>query len=610
MRRNQSGATVVVVISVIATLAIFTGAALDYTFTVGTNVERSNKMESATAIANGCLQQEFMNWRAISRTYATQGPPTSAFANIPLPTQAEFPNIPNFTASSGSGTKFTVSNYAITAVSPQLQPIASGTTTPSTGETATTRTFFYRASAMVSLPDRGPNVTFNASQIFEQQYQNPWDWALFFNDPLEIEPGPPFTIDGWVQTNSSLYTPLATLTFGDKATYGDSWYITPMPGDSHLVSDGDTYGPPSWPSGLPPAQGTPGQPFGLNPSDIFNTADASNNNDGYHELIEMPNPSYPDPLAQQRYFDQAGVKVILNSSGANITTTIYDNSTAASASALGTTIGTVTYNTSNGSSVSTSGTADSNYQKTLFTTMSSALTFNQPIQDERQDGTVTLTELNVGTLTTAINNNTLTNFNQVIYITDQSASASNQRGIELTNGATLPTNGLTIASANPVYIQGDYNTGVNPPSNSGVTTQPTASNYTRQPSSIIADAVDILSNSWTNSESTETEGSRIASNTTVNAAIMSGIVPTANGDYSGGAENFPRFLENWSGFTLTYYGSMVELYSSEQATGIWGQDNVYSPPDRNWHYDSGFQVHPPPGSIMVVSYLKGQWYQQ
>src|SRR5438477_4381098 len=53
--------------------------------------------------------------------------------------------------------------------------------------------------------------------------------------------------------------------------------------------------------------------------------------------------------------------------------------------------------------------------------------------------------------------------------------------------------------------------------------------------------------------------SRIASNTTVNAAIISGIVPTAaaggDGSYSGGAENFPRFLENWSNATLIYYGS-------------------------------------------------------
>ena len=179
------------------------------------------------------------------------------------------------------------------------------------------------------------------------------------------------------------------------------------------------------------------------------------------------------------------------------------------------------------------------------------------------------------------------------------------------NGSQLPANGLTIASDNPVYMQGDYNTGTNPPSDSGNTSQPNASNYTRQPASIVADAVDILSNAWTNAESTNSEGARIATNTTVNAAIMSGNVPTgSNGDnYSGGAENFPRFLEDWSGATFTYYGSMVNLFASQQATGVWGSSNVYNPPTRAWHFDTNFESHPPPGSIMVVTYQKGQWYQ-
>ena len=78
--------------------------------------------------------------------------------------------------------------------------------------------------------------------------------------------------------------------------------------------------------------------------------------------------------------------------------------------------------------------------------------------------------------------------------------------------------------------------------------------YTRKPA-------DILSNSWSDTNSANST----ASNTTVNTAIIAGIVPSGNGYYSGGAENFPRFLENWGGKTLTYYGSMIEkLYKSEQ----------------------------------------------
>ena len=57
-----------------------------------------------------------------------------------------------------------------------------------------------------------------------------------------------------------------------------------------------------------------------------------------------------------------------------------------------------------------------------------------------------------------------------------------------------------MASANPVYIQGDYNTGGgNPPSNSGDYSKPQVTGYTRQPCAVVADAVNILSNAWVDS---------------------------------------------------------------------------------------------------------------
>jgi hypothetical protein len=89
---------------------------------------------------------------------------------------------------------------------------------------------------------------------------------------------------------------------------------------------------------------------------------------------------------------------------------------------------------------------------------------------------------------------------------------------------------------------------------------------------------------------------------------LAGIVPSSNNVYSGGAENFPRFLETWTGKTLTYYGSMVELYLSKQAIGTWGKGNVYDPPNRQWFFDKTFRVYTPPGSLMVYSYVKGQWF--
>ncbi len=98
-----------------------------------------------------------------------------------------------------------------------------------------------------------------------------------------------------------------------------------------------------------------------------------------------------------------------------------------------------------------------------------------------------------------------------------------------------------------------------------------------------------------------------ASNTTVNAAFLSGNVPSANGNYSGG-EIFPRFLENWGGKTVTYYGSMIELYQSKQAIGRWGSQNVYDAPNRAWYFDTNFVSTPPPGLLVSYNYRRSRWY--
>ena len=100
----------------------------------------------------------------------------------------------------------------------------------------------------------------------------------------------------------------------------------------------------------------------------------------------------------------------------------------------------------------------------------------------------------------------------VIYISDVSADpsdSSKQRAIRLSNGSILPSGGLTIASSNPVYVQGDYNTGrtagnepasnVTPdPTNAPAANPaaPTTTDYARQPAAVIADAVTVLSNAW------------------------------------------------------------------------------------------------------------------
>jgi hypothetical protein len=191
---------------------------------------------------------------------------------------------------------------------------------------------------------------------------------------------------------------------------------------------------------------------------------------------------------------------------------------------------------------------------------------------------------------------------------------------EATGGATAP-DGFTLATNAPVYICGNLNSqGVNAGTRGGtavgteaVSTVGTAKDG-EAPVSIAADAVNILSNAWWNAGSGKPVGDDTSSNTTrpgatsteIAAAIVTGNVPTNSGgtSYSGGVENFPRFLEDWSGDTFRYRGSMVALFNSTVATGAWSSAR-YSAPDRVWGFSDMFKSgRQPPGTPMIRTFRR------
>jgi hypothetical protein len=602
----NSGSSLVVVIITIATLAGIVAITLDYSTNINRLVQRTTTLQTAVTAADATVERLFTNWRAICRATPTIPLPTNAFSNIPLPGSSDL-NLPARTSFAKAGVNadlsdeydatYSVSNVKVVAVDGTLQPLATSAIAPppavgmaQTGVVNTTSaTYNYVASADVTLPTLRGNVVAKIRRVFSKQQLSPWNWAIFYVDPLEIHPGAPMTVTGWVNTNSNLYTAHNTLTFADKVTYTSDWFINFMPGDGQHP---ETPTNPSWLSNLPPARDQAMQPFGMDSTAIFSTTDTNPNNDSYHELIEVPASGYSDPLAGSRYWDQASVVIKVDAS---------NNVTIGSPNSNGTI---TVFSSSN----------------PLYQMFSGAVTTNQSIQDNRETASIRLVTLDIS----QIENNTSglsptyksSAFNGIVYIYDSSNTSSTRRGVRLRNGSKIPSMGLTVASSNPIYVQGNFNTGGNPPSNGspGDPTTPQVSGYTRAPCSILGDAVNILSNSWNDANSYAGTSSRVATNTTVNSAILGGIVPTAppggDGSYSGGAENFPRFLEDWSSAVFTYYGSMVELYNSKQSTGEWGKPNVYVPPTRRWYFDSNFKVKPPPGTLMVYSYMKGQWALQ
>ena len=71
----------------------------------------------------------------------------------------------------------------------------------------------------------------------------------------------------------------------------------------------------------------------------------------------------------------------------------------------------------------------------------------------------------------------------------------------------------------------------------------------------------------------------------------------------GGVHNFLRYLEDWTGQTSNYEGSLVSLYFSQYGVGAFKCCNmVYQPPARNYSFDTDF-LDPskmPPGTPRFV----------
>lgn len=236
--KSAAGSSLIVVLSVIATLSVTIALSMEYTTVVRHHVQRSEALHAATTVGDGVLEHAFSYWREICRSNTDASLSTDSFTDIPLPTQEQFPEVTSFTAQRTTSDLTqshppTVSNFQVIAVDPQYNPIASGATlVPAIGQSPVTATYSYLGEADVTLPVQGGNITAKVRRVFQKEQLSPWNWAIFYVDPLEIQPGAPMTVTGWVHTNSTLFTGHNLLTFQSKVTYAGDWVIGFMPGDS------------------------------------------------------------------------------------------------------------------------------------------------------------------------------------------------------------------------------------------------------------------------------------------------------------------------------------------------------------------------------------------
>jgi Tfp pilus assembly protein PilX len=185
------------------------------------------------------------------------------------------------------------------------------------------------------------------------------------------------------------------------------------------------------------------------------------------------------------------------------------------------------------------------------------------------------------------------------------------------NGVTY-NGGFTVASENPVYVWGDYNT--------NATDWTKGDEAGHAAAAVIADAVTLLSDDWTDNQSmignyiTTLWSGTAATSTTRNPshdgfyrlAIAGGknmtfqlptfttpAAPPRDFGTDGGLHNFLRYLENWGSQTVNYKGSLVSLYYSTYNTGTFKCcSTVYGVPTRDYIFDNDFTVPAglPPGT--------------
>ena len=397
-----------------------------------------------------------------------------------------------------------------------------------------------------------------------------FQFGMYSSGNMEISCGQPFDVTGHVHSNGKLYIePDNSLTFeSDVTAVGDVLFQRdPL----------DTRGPPA--GGVVYVQ-TNSPTFPV-PS-LTLPIGTTNTPEAVREIIEPP-PLGEDPhspIGLLRYYNESDMVLTVSDTGFTATSGQQLNNSATS--------------------------IPTNELRTFVSTASS-------FSDAREGKTVQPIDINIGSLTTWSQTNSnlrsvLINvkspsyvMNSIYVVDKRTLPATSMGAVRVWNGLQLPTNGLTVATGRPLYVWKDYNAPILGSTNTSTT----------RPASLVADAITILSDNWSDANSTSPVDSRTAAPTTVNAAFLAGVVETTLGNYSGGMENFPRFLETWGLANIfTYNGSMVKMFPSLYATNAWNNNNnIYSPPKRNWAYDVNFDdpTKLPPKTPSLLKVFRSQW---
>lgn len=477
------------------------------------------------------------------------------------------------------------------------------------------------------------NVPATVSQTFVFATIPAFQFAIFYNIDLEIDPGAIMPIQGAVFSNGSIWSGTGNVTYSSTVEAAGQVNIT---GTDPFLSGKTDSGTPLGNFQYP---GPPAQPeSGANPLELPIGANSGTNDTSTNvqAIIEVPPVSVAAPQSvayettNQVYDFNAATLVVSNwswgvSGGApwsnDFTVYLQDPVTAPYAVPANWVMLTNDFYII--TNLTTGATYHTNYVPNFkfLNNVSSIQWINPPTTygpigtnqvwyagfsflkdvtyyDYREKATVQAVQIDIGKLGAWITNaaaNGGSNWNQElctdtghginsIYVDNTVPFIGQQQlpAVRVTDGQLLPysycivpgegtisTYGFTVVTPQPLYVLGNYNV----QTNGGPVVLGTHDTADTFPAAFLADSITILSSNWSDSYTSGTTLSSRATPlpTTVNAACLEGIVPSSGTSYSGGVENFLRMEQDWGngGVVLTYNGSIMVMFDSQFATNAW-----------------------------------------
>ena len=421
-------------------------------------------------------------------------------------------------------------------------------------------------------------------------------YAIFYNGLLEFSTCATMTVNGRVHSNGSIYTGTgASLTFNATLTAAGTL--------SSPVNNGQ--GPWIFPGGI--FNGSPN--YKTNVPTVSVTLNMTN----AHTLIEVPtNYNATTSIGQQQMYNLAHVVLLISNTAPQVTMRIQSS---VGGQIPGADPSPLTITTNISAIATNFAFASSNFP---------FLSLTNTFWDDRENKTNITTQIDLGKYAAWVKTNVSIlakfpvgsgTYPTLLYVSDnRPITAVQQNAVRLVNGTTIPANnglGFTLATSGPLYVWGNLNC-------TNAANLASTNTTTSFPCALMSDALTILSPSWTDANGAPgtSVGSRGASTTTIDAALITGVVPSTGplaGQFSGGVHNLPRLLESWSGIDLWLNTSIVCLYNSATATNAFvtpgGAFSYYNAPIRHFSFDLNYfdPAKQPPGIPTALVPIRYNW---